>query len=270
MKYLYKMNLTYLRNIIKEQIDDVKDELKQRELDTSLFTPQEEQCLGKFAELGSTSMGIIYAPNEIGIREFLGRSGKDFNLTPDVLYSLIKKGILKIVPYGGYSRNEDYTLQLQISLEDVEQYAEAAAETGGGGSAEPAGGAVGPDGEELGPDGEETPEVPAGPPEESARSSKDLSKLLVSEAKKSKKKSKSKVHTRKARTLGRLPKGYVVYLERIIEIMGQKLHTSLEKEHMVADILDNLAHNFGLTPQQIYKSFIFYRSQNRLQNIIKK
>ena len=263
MKYLYKMNLTYLRNIIKEQIDGVKDELKQRELDTSLFTPQEELCLGKFAELGSTSMGIIYAPNEIGIREFLGRSGKDFNLTPDVLYSLIKKGIIKIVPYGGYSRNEDYTLQLQISLEDIEQYAEKAASAGGGAAA-------GPDSGEVGADGEELPEVPAGPPEESASSSKDISKLLVAEAKKSKKKSKSKVHTRKSRTLGRLPRGYVVYLERIIEIMGQKLHTSLEKEHMVADILDNLAHNFGLTPQQIYKSFIFYRSQNRLQNIIKK
>ena len=258
------MNLTYLKNIVKEQIDDVKDELRQRKLDTSLFTPQEEMCLGKFAELGSTSMGIIYAPNEIGIREFLGRSGKDFNLTPDVLYSLIKKGIINIVPYGGYSRNEDYTLQLQISLEDVEQYAEKAAAGAGSPPAE--------GGETPSPEGDmpETPEVPAGPPEESARSSKDLSKLLVSEAKKSKKKSKSKVHTKKARTLGRLPKGYVVYLERIIQILSGKLHTSLEKEHMVADILDNLAHNFGLTPQQIYKSFIFYRSQNRLQNVIKK
>jgi len=265
------MNENYIRHIVREHLLSI---LNEEEIEESPFTPDEEKFLAKFVELGTTSMGIIYAPNEIGIREFLGRSGKDFNLTPNVLAKLLKDKIIGIVPYGGYSRNEDYTIQCNIPLDELEGLSSGTEQEGGesgvGGSAEPAGGAVGPDGEELGPDGEETPEVPAGPPEESARSSKDLSKLLVSEAKKSKKKSKSKVHTRKARTLGRLPKGYVVYLERIIEIMGQKLHTSLEKEHMVADILDNLAHNFGLTPQQIYKSFIFYRSQNRLQNIIKK
>jgi len=80
----------------------------------------------------------------------------------------------------------------------------------------------------------------------------------------------TRVHTNKSRALRRLPKGYVVYLERIIKILGEKLHTDLEKQHLVADILDNLAHNFGLTPKQVYKSFIFYNSQNRLKNVVKE
>ena len=47
------------------------------------------------------------------------------------------------------------------------------------------------------------------------------------------------------------------------------MFSRLEKEHLVADILDNLAHNFGLTPNQIYRAFIFYRTQNRLGNLVK-
>ena len=254
------MSEKYLRNIIRNQLLAV---LNEQDLETSPFTAAEEKFLAKFAELGTKSLGIIYSPTDIGVREFVGRSGKELNLTPDVLAKLLKDKIISIVPYGGYGRNEDYTLQCNIPLDQLEGMSSGTAEEGGEEGAEGA--------EALPPEGDlpETPEVPAGPPEESARSSKDLSKLLVSEAKKSKKKSKSKVHTKKARTLGRLPKGYVVYLERIIEILGGKLHTSLEKEHLVADILDNLAHNFGLTPQQVYKSFIYYKSQNRLGNLIK-
>jgi len=257
------MNENYIRHIVREHLLSI---LNEAEIEESPFTPAEEKFLAKFAELGTTSMGIIYAPNEIGIREFLGRSGKDFNLTPNVLAKLLKDKIISIVPYGGYSRNEDYTIQCNIPIEELEGLSSGTEEEGGESGVAP------PEGDDMPPpegDMPETPEVPAGPPEESARSSKDLSKLLVAEAKKSKKKSKSKVHTRKARTLGRLPGGYVVYLERIIEIMGQKLRTSLEKEHMVADILDNLAHNFGLTPLQVYKSYIYYKTQNRLQNIMK-
>ena len=62
----------------------------------------------------------------------------------------------------------------------------------------------------------------------------------------------------------------MVYLEKIIKILSTKVHSRLEKEHLVADILDNLAHNFGLSPNQIYRSFIFYRTQNRLKNLVKK
>ena len=191
------MNENYIRHIVREHLLAV---LNEQEIETSPFTENEEKFLAKFVELGTTSLGIIYSPNEVGVREFIGRSGKELNLTPDVLAKLLKDKIISIVTYGGYGRNDDYTLQCNLPLSDLEGMSSGTAEEGGEGGAE---------GDDMPPPEEdmpETPEVPAGPPEESSRSSKDLSKLLVSEAKKSKKKSKSKVHTKKARTLGRLPK----------------------------------------------------------------
>ncbi len=74
----------------------------------------------------------------------------------------------------------------------------------------------------------------------------------------------------KSRVLNRLPAGYLSLLEKIIKNLSGKVHNSLEKEHLVADILDNLAHNFGLTPNQILRSYTFYRNQNKLQNLVKK
>lgn len=232
-----------LQYIIREELISA---ITEEDIQTSPFTPAEEKFLARFAELGSQSLGIIYTPNMIGVREFLGRSGKDFNLTPDVLARLLRDKIISLIPYGGYARNTDYTLRCNLPLEDLEGMASGQ--------------------DEEGKESDTGGEVAAGPPEESAGSSKDLSKLLVSEAKKSKK----KVHRKKARTLGRLPSGFVVYLEKIITILAGKLHTTHEKEHLVADILDNLAYNFGLTPKEIYRAFIFYKSQNRLQNVIKE
>ena len=240
-----------LRNIIREELISA---IKEQEMDDGVFSPAEEKFLSKFVELGATSLGILYTKNEVGIREFLMRSGKDFNLTPDVLAKLMKDGIISIVPYGGYARNQDYTLQCNLPLDELEGLS-----SGGGDSADST--------DASDEDGADLPDADAGPPQESFTSSADLSKLLVSEQKMH---TRSRVHTRKSRTLRRLPSGYVVYLERIIQILGQKLHTDLEKQHLVADILDNLAHNFGLTPKQVYKSFIFYNSQNRLKNVVKE
>ena len=239
-----------IRHIIREELLSA---LREEELETSPFTPEEEKFLAKFVELGTTSLGIIYAPNEIGMREFLGRSGVDLNLNMQILQNLLKDKVISIVPYGGYARNEDYTIRLNIPLDELEGLSSGSEEKGADAGAEEG----------------ETPPPPPETPTESTESSQDLAKLLVSEAKKSKKKRKSKVHTRKSRTLKRLPKGYVVYLERIIQILGEKLHNDLEKEHLVADILDNLSHNFGLTPSQVYRSYIYYKTQNRLPNIIK-
>ena len=228
-----------LRNIVREQLLAM---LKEQEIQTSLFSPEEEKFLAKFVELKSSSLGILYSKDLTGMREFLNRSGKDFNLTPQVLNNLLKNKTISIVPYGGYARNEDYTIRLNIPLEDLEGLSSGTAEEGGDDAATP-------------PVTEESVEK--------------LAQNIVAEAKKSKKKKKSKVHTRKSRTLKRLPKGYVGYLEKIIQILGEKLHNDMEKEHLVADILDNLSHNFGLTPKQVYRSYIYYKSQNRLANIIK-
>ncbi len=236
------MNEQELRNIICEYIEKT---LSEQDIEVSPFSPEEEKFLAKFFELKTNSIGILYAKDATGVREFLNRSGKDFNLTPNILHSLLKQGTISIVPYGGYARNEDYTLKLNISIEDLEGLSSGDA-----------------------PEGEEPPVAT----EESVESSKDLANLLISEAKKSKKskkKKKNKVHTSKSRTLKRLPKGYVTYLEKIIQILGSKLHNVREREQLVADILDNLSHNFGLTPKQVYRSYIYYKSQNRLANIIK-
>ena len=46
----------------------------------SPFTPAEKKFLGKFDAYGSNQLGVIYSISDIGIREFLMRSGKDLNL----------------------------------------------------------------------------------------------------------------------------------------------------------------------------------------------
>jgi hypothetical protein len=237
------MNEQELRNTIREYLEFM---LSEQDIETSLFSPAEEKFLAKFVELESTSLGILYAKSLTGIREFLNRSGKDFNLTPAILNNLLKNKTISIVPYGGYSRNEDYTIQLNIPLEDLE-------------------GLKGQEGGEEG--GDAAPAADAPPVAE--ESVEKLAQNIVAEAKKSKKKKKSKVHTSKSRALKRLPRGYVTYLEKIIQVLGEKVKNDMEKEHLVADILDNLSHNFGLTPKQVYRSYIYYKSQNRLANIIK-
>jgi len=248
----------YLQNIIREELLNA---LKEEEIPTSPFTDAEEKFLAKFVELGTQSLGILYTKNEVGIREFLMRSGKDYNLTPDVLSKLMKDGIISIVPYGGYARNEDYTIKCNLPLDELEGLSSGDSKEGDDTGTPPA--------DDAGdtPEPDTAPLDDTGEPQESASSSLDLSKLLVSEQKRH---TSTRVYTNKSRALRRLPKGYVVYLEKIIKILGQKLHTDLEKQHLVADILDNLAHNFGLTPKQVYKSFIFYNSQNRLKNVVRE
>ena len=107
------MNEQLLRNIVRNQLLSM---LTEADIETSLFSPEEEKFLAKFFELKTNSIGILYAKDATGVREFLNRSGKDFNLTPNILHSLLKQGTISIVPYGGYARNEDYTLKLNISF----------------------------------------------------------------------------------------------------------------------------------------------------------
>lgn len=136
---------------------------------------------------------------------------------------------------------------------------------------------------------EEAPEeIPVGGPEESFRTDGELiveheslqiynyqSILLqtVNAAKtvlNSNKLYEAKIQAKSGRVINRLPSGYVFYLEKIIAMLAKKTYTKLEKEHLVADIMDNLAYNFGLTPNQILRSYVFFKNQNRLINILKK
>ena len=161
----------YLQNIIREELLNA---LKEEEIPTSPFTDAEEKFLAKFVELGTQSLGILYTKNEVGIREFLMRSGKDYNLTPDVLSKLMKDGIISIVPYGGYARNEDYTIKCNLPLDELEGLSSGDSKEGDDTGTPPA------------DDAGDTPEPDTAPlddtvePQESASSSLDLSKLLVS------------------------------------------------------------------------------------------
>jgi len=83
------------------------------------FTPAEKKFLGKFDAFGTTHLGIIYSTSDIGIAEFIARSGISLNVTPGTLLSLLRQKIIKIVPYGGFGSNDNYTIELQLSLDSI-------------------------------------------------------------------------------------------------------------------------------------------------------
>jgi len=118
----------------------------------SAFTPAEKKFLGKFDAYGSKHLGIIYSVSDVGIREFIARSGKELNCTPDILLGLVRDKIIRIVPYTGFGRNNDYTLELQLSLDDIKGFGAEDKEAAEKGSAGGGGGAMPP------------PEAPAPPP----------------------------------------------------------------------------------------------------------
>lgn len=313
---------------MKELIEQIVDEILIEQVITEdeqpgiIFTPAEEKFLARFGELDNPTMGFLYADNDTGRQEFMSRSGRDFNCTPQILSNLENKGIISVVELPGFSDDANYTLQLNIPIDDVRGFSSGLEKGDKGGDDMPTGGA-GPDtsmssgggggftstadlgapvdvgGDDIpAPEGEDMP-APEGEPEpteelnlgdtpqESFRKDGDLileqvfpgiycyksimtesaniaNRLLETPLK------DMKVHSSKSRVLKRLPAGFVFYLEKIINMLSKRLYTDLEREHLVADILDNLAHNFGLTPKQILKSYVFYRSQNRLKNLIKK
>jgi hypothetical protein len=138
--------VTTLHEMVYEQAEAGKlntDHAPSSDPDSS-FTPAEKKFLGKFDAYGSKHLGIIYSISDVGIREFIARSGKDLNCTPDILLGLVRDKIIKIVPYTGFGRNDDYTLELQLSLDDIKGFgaedkaeAEKGSTAGGGGGAMP-------------------------------------------------------------------------------------------------------------------------------------
>ena len=263
LEYIIKHAL----NSLKEQAQPVAKETDNAKSDAvdSPFTPAEEKFLGKFDAYGTTHIGIIYSLSDIGIREFITRSGADLNISPDILISLLRKKTIKLVPYTGWGRNNDYTIELQLSLDDVKGLGaqdKAKAETGStaSGAASPTSAPTEPP-----PPGPEVSWViPYG---ELIKESTTIAKQLIAEKSK-KKKSDATIYVDKSRILKRLPKGYITQLERIIDMMGKRAHTAHEKQRLVADILDNLAVNLNLTDKQIRKSFEFYKNQNKLKSVI--
>jgi hypothetical protein len=107
-----------IRKIVQEELKKLLLN-KEETADVSPFSDEEKAFLGKFAQTNSRYLGIIYSKTDVGIEEFLTRSGANLNLNFGVLDKLLKDNIIEIVPYGGYGRNEDYTIKLNIKLDDV-------------------------------------------------------------------------------------------------------------------------------------------------------
>ena len=110
------------------------------------FTSAEEKFLGMFDKQNTTQLGVLYSTSDEGVREFITRAGATLNLNAQVLLSLMRNNIIKIVPMGGYGRNVDYTIELQLDLNDIKGLAakvgddaedgdtDAATDTGGSSS----------------------------------------------------------------------------------------------------------------------------------------
>lgn len=238
---------------------------------TSMFTPAEKKFLGKFDARGTNHIGMIYSTSDAGITEFLMRTGKDLNLTREMLDKFIEDGIIEITPYGGYGTDTNYTLQLNLSLDDISGFGDADKEELESGSAA-AGGAPEPGAEPPMPEPEPTNDSVIKYGDIISESIKIVSTLLTEKAKSKKTdtKTKSTVHVKQSRELSLLPKGFILQLERIIDMINMKAKTKFTKQRLVADILDNLSINLDLTSDQIHKSYIYHKNQKKLNSILNK
>jgi len=234
----------------------------------SPFTPAEAKFLGKFDAYGSRHMGIIYSISDIGIREFIMRSGKDLNLTPDILLNLIKNKIIKIVPYSGWGRNDDYTLELRLSLDDIDGLGDAdkaSIEKGSSASGAPAPGG------DMGAAPPPAPEVAwvVKYGDVLTESAKIVKQLISESTDKNDRADKNGIYVKDSRILRTLPTAYVKHLERLIAVLSKKKHTAAQKQKLIADIIDNLAINFNITNNQIAKSFDMFKRQAKLKKYLK-
>jgi hypothetical protein len=231
----------------------------------SPFTPAEKRFLGKFDAYGSNHLGIIYSVSDIGIREFMARSGKEFNVTPEILIKLLRDKIIKLVPYTGFGRNNDYTIELQLTLDDVKGLGDVdkeKAETGSSASGAPAGGGA------MGA----MPETPPPAPEvawvvkygDILKESVVVAKTILTE----KKSISSTIYAKQSRMLKSLPRDFIKHLEQVISKISRKKYTKSEKQRLIADILDNLSINLELDPKQIGKSYEMFKKQGKLNKLL--
>jgi hypothetical protein len=261
-----------LNYIVESTLKTMITEAPEQETDNSPssakdspFTPAEEKFLGKFDAYGTQQLGIIYSISDIGIREFIGRSGKDLNVTPGVLLSLLRNNIIKLVPYTGFGKNDDYTIELQLSLDDVAGLGAKDKEKVEAGSAGAGGAAGGAPMSAPAPGPEVAWVVKYG---DILRESVKITKQLMTETKKSG--NDVKVPAEKTRVIKNLPQEFVKHLEHVIKLINKKAKTTYAKERLIADVLDVLQLNMNLTPKQINQSVQLHKSQKRLQKYMEK
>jgi hypothetical protein len=226
-----------------------------------LFTPAEERFLGKFDAYGSDTLGVIYSLSDTGIREFMQRSGKDLNLSVGILLKLIKQRVIKIVKYGGWGRDSQYTLKLMLSLDDVkglgdEDENKAENDTAAGGAA--AGMTAGPEVAWVVKYGDVLSEA--------AQLAGSLAKTSLTEGKKS----DVEIYREKSRVLKQFSADFLRDLKRIVEKIHRKSLTGSQQVRLIADILDNLQVNLGLTNDKVRQAYQFHRDQKKLQKYMDK
>lgn len=259
-----------LTNIIQTTLTNMLIEQQQSEPDTAVdvFTEPQQKFLASFAKAGSQHIGIIYSVSDIGIREFIARSGNQYNCTPSVLLSLIRGKHIKVIPYTGFGQNTDYTLELRLPLDAVEKYKDKFSDK------KPSADASGTDmeGAEPLPSGLDLAHVIKY--DDLLRESTKIAKQLINESAKNKKKSSNEneieIHLNKSRILSRVPKDFIYHLKRVIKMLRRKTYSANDQERLIADILDNLQLNFDLSDKQMRLSFEYHRNQKRLQNILNK
>lgn len=232
----------------------------------SPFSPAEERFLGKFDAYGSQHLGIIYSPSDVGFREFIARSGASLNVTPEIILNLIRKNFIKIVPYTGFGRNDDYTLELQLSLDDVKGMGKEDKEKAEAGNT--ASGAAAP---------APMPSAAPGPEVAWVINYGDLLSECVKIANKilkkpltESKKSDFEIFVSNSRTLKRYPREFVQNLKKIIRTIDKTGKSELDVERVIADIIDNLQVNLKLTPKNIQNSVSYHKKQKKLQKYLKK
>jgi hypothetical protein len=266
-----------LKTIVSEQAPQpVSKETNNAPSDAvdSPFTPAEEKFLGKFDAYGTTHIGIIYSTSDIGIREFITRSGVDLNITAGILASLLKQKVIKIVPYTGFGRNTDYTIELQLSLDDVKGLGaddKAKAETGPSASgAAPEGGAPAPEAPADLPAPEVAWVIPYGTLiNEATKIAKNIiNQPLTESTKQVDAKVKGKVWVKPSRMLKDMPPQFIKHLNQLITYLSKRSYSKSQHERIIADILDNLAINLKLNSKQIRKSYEFHKNQNKLQAVL--
>jgi len=260
-----------LTNIIYTTLNEMLNEQQEAEEtnDVDVFTEPQQKFLSSFAKAGSQHIGVIYSVSDIGIREFIARSGKQYNVTPAVLLSLIRGKYIKIVPYTGYGRNTDYTLELRLPMDAVEKYKDKFVDKKA--ATDPSG--VDMEGGAALPEPELAHVVKYG---DILKESEKIAKKLINEASKKKNKKKSskeaeiKIHLNKSRILSRVPKDFIFHLKRVIKMLRRKTFNKTDQERLIADILDNLQLNFDLSRDQMIRSFEFHKNQKRLQKFLDK
>lgn len=241
---------------------------------TAVFTPAQEKFLGKFDAYGTEHLGVIYSISDVGIQEFIARSGKDLNITPGILLSLLRSKAIKIVPYGGWGRDNNYTIELQLSLDDIAGMGaedKKNIEAGSASSGAPAPGAEPP-----------APEPPAPGPEnawvvrygdilsESAQIVKDL---FIKTNKKSEtiteKIKKTTTSIKNINEFHELPKHYRQFMERVVSKLQQTQKNTKTNELIIAEVLSILSDRMKISISDIKQSYKLHESTKKLQNFLK-